>query len=87
MTKKNIIIVSVVAILIIIIGAFQIFGKSGSPQYEIAKVERGDLTQTVEVTGRIDSAQNLSLHFETIGRVAKVYVKEGEEVKKGRLFS
>ena len=83
MTKKNIIIVSVVAILIIIIGAFQIFGKSGSPQYEIAKVERGDLTQTVEVTGRIDSAQNLSLHFETIGRVAKVYVKEGEEVKKG----
>jgi len=46
-------------------------------------VERGNLTQTVEATGKIESAQNLSLHFETIGRVSNVYVKEGEEVKSG----
>jgi len=70
MSKKNIIIISVVAIFIIIV-AFQVFGKSGSPQYETAKVERGNLTQTVEATGKIESAQNLSLHFETIGRVSK----------------
>ncbi len=82
MSKKNIIIISVVAIFIIIV-AFQVFGKSGSPQYETAKVERGNLTQTVEATGKIESAQNLSLHFETIGRVSNVYVKEGEEVKSG----
>jgi len=82
MSKKSIIIL-IVVILVVVIGVFQIFGKSKTPQYETVKVERGDLAQTVDATGKIESAQNLSLHFEAMGRVSKIYVEEGEEVKDG----
>jgi RND family efflux transporter MFP subunit len=82
MSKKSIIIL-VIVILVVIIGAFQIFGKPKTPQYETVKAERGDLAQTVDATGKIESAQNLSLHFEAMGRVSKIYVEEGDEVKDG----
>ncbi|MDD3170287.1 MAG: efflux RND transporter periplasmic adaptor subunit [Candidatus Paceibacterota bacterium] len=83
MSKKSIIIL-IVIFLVVIVGVFQIFGKSKTPRYETVKVERGNLAQTVDATGKIDSAQNLSLHFEAMGRVSKIYVKEGEEVKTGQ---
>ncbi len=83
MSKKSIIILAII-ILVVIVGVFQIFGKSKTPKYETVKVERGDLAQTVDATGKINSSQNFSLHFEAIGRVSKIYVKEGDEVKGGQ---
>ncbi|MDD4358624.1 MAG: efflux RND transporter periplasmic adaptor subunit [Candidatus Pacebacteria bacterium] len=63
------------------------FGKNNSHKYETVKVERGDLIQTVDVTGKIKSANNVSLHFENNGTVDEIYVIEGEEVHKGDVLA
>lgn len=58
-----------------------------SPAYETVKVERGTLKQSVEVTGKVESVDALSLRFETAGAVTAVNVKEGAIVKAGQLLA
>lgn len=76
----------ILAVIIILIGgvAYAYRQKANqAPVYETAVVERGSLAQTVDATGKIKAAEDLSLHFETSGTVDKVNVKEGDVVKAG----
>jgi len=84
-TKKFWIISGVVLIILIIF----IASISGSPkeEHELVKVERGDLIQTVDAVGKIQSENKLSLYFETSGVIDEIYVTEGEEVKKGDVLA
>ncbi|MFA7141719.1 MAG: efflux RND transporter periplasmic adaptor subunit [Candidatus Paceibacterota bacterium] len=79
-------------ILIISLSLVLIFVKLNSSSdsnllYETTKVERGDLVQTVDVVGKIKSENNISLHFEVGGIIDRVYVVEGEAVKKGDVLA
>ncbi|MDD4531695.1 MAG: efflux RND transporter periplasmic adaptor subunit, partial [Candidatus Pacebacteria bacterium] len=73
-------IVLILAVVIVIVG-FSMFGAKKASKYETAKVERGNLVQTVDATGNIESSNDLSLHFDGMGIVENVRVKEGDEVK------
>ena len=53
------------------------------PQYETVKVTRGDVVQTVEATGKIESVDDVALRFEAPGTIAAVLSKEGDTVKAG----
>lgn len=53
------------------------------PVYEFATVMRRDIIQEVSVTGRVTPAEDVSLAFQTSGRVAKTYVKVGDTVRAG----
>jgi len=57
-----------------------------APQYETVKVVRGTLSQTVDATGNVESAGEVSLRFENSGRVSQVYKKAGDKVKKGEII-
>ena len=57
-----------------------------APQYETVKVVRGTLSQTVDATGNVESAGEVSLRFENSGRVSQVYKKVGDKVKKGEII-
>jgi RND family efflux transporter MFP subunit len=83
-SKKILIIISSFLIIAIIAIVSMVFSNKNNAQYETVNVEKGILVQTVDVSGKIESVENLSLHFETMGKVSKVYVKEGEEVKTGQ---
>lgn len=82
--KSKKVIVSIIVIIVLVIAGFMLFGGKKAPQYETVKVEKGNLAQTVDASGKIQSAQDLSLHFETLGKVSKLYVKEGDQVKAGQ---
>lgn len=56
------------------------------PAYDTVKVERGSLIQSVDATGQIQSANDLSLRFEIPGILSSVNVKEGDKVKTGQLL-
>lgn len=72
---------------IILVGGLIIYGRvkkaNQPPQYDTVRVQRGDLTQTVEATGKVESQSDLSLRFEVPGVVQKINVKPGAEVKVG----
>ncbi|MBI5222210.1 MAG: efflux RND transporter periplasmic adaptor subunit [Candidatus Magasanikbacteria bacterium] len=62
-------------------------GGSSAPRYETAKVVRGDLIQTVDATGKAESADEIGLRFESSGKVSNVYKKVGDSVKKGEMIA
>lgn len=62
--------------------------KNAPIQYETAKVERGNLVQTVEATGKIQSANICNYVFEAaVGTLGEIKVKEGDTVKEGQLLA
>ncbi len=85
-TKKFYIIVG---IILIVGGAVygQIKKNNQPPAYETVRVQKGDLTQTVEATGKVESQSDLSLRFEVPGIVNQVNVKPGAVVKAGQLLA
>ncbi|EKD43365.1 MAG: hypothetical protein ACD_72C00314G0001, partial [uncultured bacterium] len=79
--------------IIILIAAGGYFGytkylqSKAPPVYDTVKVERGTLVQSVDATGQIQSAQDLSLKFEIPGILNEVKVKEGDKVKIGQILA
>ncbi|MDD4661815.1 MAG: efflux RND transporter periplasmic adaptor subunit [Candidatus Pacebacteria bacterium] len=84
--SKKFWIIGGIILTIIVIFAVSISQNKG-PQHEIVKVERGDLVQTVDAVGRVQSENKVSLYFEASGVIDRIYVVEGEEVKKGDVLA
>ncbi|SCB83198.1 MULTISPECIES: efflux RND transporter periplasmic adaptor subunit [Snodgrassella] len=51
------------------------------------EVRRGDITQTVNATGEIAAAQLVDVGAQASGQIKKLYVKLGQQVKKGDLIA
>jgi len=73
-----------IVIVIGVIISFFTFSDEEQIKYETVKVERGDLIQTVDVTGKVESANELSLHFETLGKIESIRCEVGDNVKAGQ---
>lgn len=74
-------------LLLVIIGViflFSLFNSEEASRYETVKAEKSDLIQTVDVTGKVESANELSLHFETVGRIDSIRFEVGDTVKAGQ---
>ena len=85
-SKKKKIIITVVVLLILgaIIGASVFARRSDLPEVQTAKVEKRALLESkVTANGEVRPIQFINLTAEVTGRVTDVYVKEGDQVKKG----
>jgi len=51
-------------------------------QYETAKVKKEDLSQTISASGKVQAENQVTLKFQTSGKLAWVGVKEGDYVYK-----
>ena len=67
-------------IIAIAIGAYFYFNQGKDETYEFVKVERGDITQIVSVTGQVKPAEDIDLSFDRGGKISKVNVKVGDKV-------
>ncbi len=81
--KKHKVAIIIFALFVaaIIFGAYSMRPKA--PAYEFAKVERKTIVQEVSVTGRVKPAEDVSLAFQSGGRVSNTYVKVGDTVLAG----
>ena len=80
--KKKIIIIAVVIVILTVISLIVFNGKKELP-YDFSIAERNDIVEEVSATGTVKSAEDVDLRFEISGTVEKVYISEGDEVKKG----
>jgi len=85
--KKPLVIGGIVVILAILIGVFWFFSQPKTSANVTAQVARGTLTQTVETTGYLESADKVDLSFGTSGSVNVVFVEVGNKVKAGDLLA
>ncbi len=87
MSKK--IIISIVLVLVVIFGLGLAIkkNKQTDKSYELFNVQPTNLKQTVSATGNIKSVSEIDLKFENFGRVSLIKVKTGDQVKKGDLLA
>lgn len=91
--KRNWIIVGVVVIVVVIIavtlGLRQMSSANAAAtttRAQTATVTRGNLIATVSAAGNVSAPTSTSLAFQTSGKVSKVNVQIGDQVKKGQLL-
>ncbi|MFH1188181.1 MAG: efflux RND transporter periplasmic adaptor subunit [bacterium] len=61
--------------------------KQAVVEYTAAKVERGDLKQTVSAAGTIKPLTEVDLNFRKMGKVVSIPVKKGQNVKEGDILA
>ncbi len=69
--------------ILIVIAVYFIFFGRGAKTLQTITIQEGTIAQTVVVTGQVTAAKAVSLSFEQTGRVAAIYVKEGDRVAAG----
>ena len=89
---KNILKRPLYDILIIIVilagwGAYSYFKGANNSSYELTAVKKGDITQEVSITGRVQPAQSVELAFERGGKVARINVAVGDKVTAGQILT
>ena len=78
----------IILVIIIIVGIIlsQVFKKEES-NYITEPAAIADIVQTVEVTGSVESADDIDLNFNRTGTLQTVLVQAGEEVIKGKVLA
>ena len=79
--RKTLIILTI--LVAVAAGSYFIFKKPATPPETMA-AKRGEIVQEVSVTGNTAPAETVSLAFEQIGKVSRVYVDVGDKVFAGQ---
>lgn len=85
MRKRNKVIVAAV-VLLLAVGLYN-SAKEEPLAYTSAKVERGDVVQTVSATGAVEAAKKIDLKFVNPERIKEVNVRVGDVVGEGDVLA
>jgi macrolide-specific efflux system membrane fusion protein len=79
----------IVTVIVVVGGGYFLFGRGGNdgPFYETRKVSKGNIVQTVEVTGEIKPDARLNLAFKSTAPFERVYKKVGAKVVRGDIIA
>ncbi len=83
MKKKTIIILAVVAVIILVFVLKATSNKEKPVKVTIEKVHRGDLTSFISASGEVKPKKSVNISAHVPGRIIKIGVIEGQEVKAG----
>jgi HlyD family secretion protein len=83
---KKILIVAGVVMVVAVIILLNLKSGGGGPEVETEPAAYGAITSTVEATGTLEAKAQVDISAQVIGRVKKIYVKEGDLVRKGALL-
>jgi RND family efflux transporter MFP subunit len=84
--KKTSIIIGIIIIALLYLILKPIFSKENEIPYVTAKVERGDITTTVSVTGQITSSNSIDIKPKVSGDISYINLKNGQIVKEGDIL-
>ena len=84
--KKAIIIGLAVTAFVALLISKQVTGNKDEPEMHIAEVEQGNIADSILASGNLVFNTQVQLRSEVTGRVAKVFVEEGESVTEGDIL-
>ena len=85
--KKRFWVIAVIVVAAFGLAVFKFFNQKPTTEYTVEKAKRGNLTQTVEATGMVESAHEISLNFRATGKITVVNAREGGEVKTRQILA
>lgn len=75
-------------LVVVIAGAvWWFFGRGTEVVYETETVRRGDIAETISVSGTLEPDNSVEVSFETSGTMQKLFVAKGEEVRAGDVLA
>lgn len=86
MSKKKIIWI-IIILAVIAGGYFYVRSRKPKTTYTTETVTRGNLKQTVSVTGKVMSPEQTDLAFKISGQIQNMYVDVGDHVTKGQIIA
>ncbi|HUK86768.1 MAG TPA: biotin/lipoyl-binding protein, partial [Terriglobales bacterium] len=88
MSKKKIILIAgiVLAVVLVVVGTLSFSGKN-VVAVQTGKVSREDLASVVTASGEIKPKNYVNIGANAFGKITKLYVKEGDHVKKGQMLA
>ncbi|MEA3311825.1 MAG: efflux RND transporter periplasmic adaptor subunit [candidate division WOR-3 bacterium] len=60
--------------------------RSGAPEVTVTELAKRRIVSTVSATGELRAANQVDISAEILARIKKLYVKEGDQVRKGQLL-
>jgi HlyD family secretion protein len=87
--NKNLFNASIIAILVIgaIVGVYVYKNLSERPSFATYQVTKGDISEAIDITGKIKSENVADLGFEIGGRITALNYKVGDRVSKGVIIA
>src|SRR5437867_12123814 len=86
-TKKKLLVAGLLVVVISSAVAYSIFARNrGVIAVQTGRVVRQDLTQTVSANGEIKPKKYVNISSNTMGRLVRMPVKEGDQVREGDLL-
>lgn len=86
--KKKVIIATTSVLAISLLGGMAYyFSHNSQPMYDFTAVKNSDVKSEVTVDGTTKAAEEINLAFEKSGKLSKVYVKVGDQVKSGQTLA
>jgi len=82
--KKNLVILVLITLLVLLPAGC---GSGESESVETAEVIRGDLMETVPISGNLEMPDRVNLSFGMTGQVVDVQVDKGDQVKRGDILA
>jgi len=82
--NKIAILLGLILLAVVFLASFSVRQKK---HYRYLIVQRGDIVQSVSATGQIKRGEEIHLRFKNAGRIEKIYVAVGDEVKKGDVLA
>jgi macrolide-specific efflux system membrane fusion protein len=86
-SRPRFIVITLVIIVSIVFAWFLLKPKTITPDYITATVTRGDLEDSVLATGSLQALRLVSVGAQVSGQVKLLYVKLGDQIKKGQLIA
>jgi HlyD family secretion protein len=86
-SKKVLLGIGAVALIAIVVGVTVWQSHKGVVEVQTGKVGRLDLASTVTASGEIKPKTYANVGANAFGKIVKIYVKEGDKVKKGQLLA
>lgn len=79
----------IVVVIAVTAGLFLLLGgrKKSEPKFRTAKVDRGDVTQTVTATGAVSAVTTVAVGSQVSGIIARLHADFNSQVKKGDLLA
>lgn len=74
-------------LFLIIVGGIWYFSRNIGKDLKTTTIQKGTIAEELILSGTVNATNYAQLAFETSGKIVYVGVKEGDEVKKGKLLS
>lgn len=88
MNRKRVIIAAVVIVVLgLVVWGSVAFSGGSAPEVQTGKVGREDLASIVSASGEIKPKTYVNIGANAFGKITKLYVKEGDHVKRGQLLA